>query len=129
MIRQGSKHTFFFITENIWHGCKEGRPLSYVSVKGQDDKLMVYTCAESNLDLAAFCTVEAKPQFPSARTAHYLLLDDSCRWPGPSELSSQEDMHAQILKLRGILVSINSIPKCVHSHTSIAELNAKSSYC
>lgn len=41
-------------------GVRKVRPLSYVSVKGQDDKLMVYTCAESNLDLAAFCTVEGK---------------------------------------------------------------------
>ena len=41
-------------------GVRKVRPLSYVSVKGQDDKLMVYTGAESNLDLAAFCTVEGK---------------------------------------------------------------------
>lgn len=37
------------------------RPLSHVSLKGPDDRLTVHTCAESNLDPAAVCSVDSKP--------------------------------------------------------------------
>lgn len=63
----------FFITKHFAGVIRKVRPGSHISLKGQDDRLPLHTCAEGNLGPRALCSVKGEPiSFPQPAPALHL---------------------------------------------------------